>query len=406
MHFAIVSYVFPPSNNIGGRRWAKFSRQLLKKGHKVTVITGLNKSEKDWYIKEFPGIEVLLLPKNNPDWLGGYPKTLWERGLYFFSTKILGSLIKQNIYDRGITWKKQMLNALENVHKNNPIDILVVTGGPFSLLYYGSLFKNKHKEIKYIADFRDPWTWGNLYGIPNLSFTQKNYQELKEYQTIVSSDIVSFSTESIGEYLKNKYPVYTTKLNLLPHAYDQDKFPKEVEETKREGFIYGGAIYSGLEEIFCKLEKILLANIDSTFHWDIYTGTTYPLINENFANGRIKLHKFVPEEELFRRIKKAAVYLVFFPRADKDLISTKFYEIIYTGTPILYIGEEGAVGRFIRENRLGVHILPENMEKELPQYLNGNVPFEKGYFDVSQYTFSKVTDKFLIDLEKMKNNIG
>ena len=197
---------------------------------------------------------------------------------------------------------------------------------------------------------------------------------------------------------------FSSKLNLLPHAYEPDKFPQEIEETKREGFIYGGTIYNGLEDSFFKLERVIKANPGSNFKWDIYTDTIYPIIHDNFANGTTKLHSFVAEEELFKRIKKASAYLVFFPTEYKDLISTKFFEIVFTNTPILYIGDDGTVGRFIRENKLGVHILPENIERDLPQYLNGIVPFEKGYFDVSRYTFSNVTDKFLCDIEAIQLN--
>src|SRR5690606_18257861 len=91
------------------------------------------------------------------------------------------------------------------------------------------------------------------------------------------------------------------------------------------------------------------------------------------------------------------------PETDKDLISTKFFEIIYTETPILYIGEEGDVAKFIRETCVGVHILPANIETELPKYLSGNVPFEHGYFDVSQYSFYTVTKNFLKTIENFKS---
>ncbi|NQY09174.1 MAG: hypothetical protein HRT71_06620 [Flavobacteriales bacterium] len=103
---------------------------------------------------------------------------------------------------------------------------------------------------------------------------------------------------------------------------------------------------------------------------------------------------------MFKRIGNSAAYLVVFNEGDKDLISTKFFEIVYLCTPILFIGADGAVGKFITDNRIGVHILPENIEQELPQYLNGNVPFEKGCFNVDQYTFPVVTDKFLEVLKK------
>ena len=162
-------------------------------------------------------------------------------------------------------------------------------------------------------------------------------------------------------------------------------------------------MYNGIEEYIKCLGEIVKSNPDAGFKWDIYTSSHYPLIDSNFANGKVSIHPLIPENELFQKIVKSAAYLAFFPVTDKDLISTKFFEIIYTQTPIVYIGDEGDVGKFIRENRLGVHILPENMERDLPNYLNGRVPFEIGCFDVNQYTFSTVTQSFLTALKNFKN---
>jgi hypothetical protein len=395
MHFAIVTYTFPPSNEIGGRRWAKFSQNLSRLGHKVTVICAENLGNEKWYSSEFPGIEVKSLPKNYPNWLNGINLTLKQKIFYFFMTRIYSLLTNKNLFDKGFAWKKTMLNALEKVHFKNPIDVLVVTGGPFSLLYYGTIFKRRHNKIKYVADFRDPWTWGTLYGIPKLNQKQKKFQHFSELETLKHADIVAFPTQSMGEFLKKQYMEFSSKLYLLPHAYDPDKFSALNENNERKGFIYGGTIYDGLEQMFVRLEKIIKENSKSEFNWEIYTGTYYPMFDKNFANGKIQKFQFIPEQELFNKIKTSAAYLVFFPESEKDLISTKFYEIIYTQTPIIYIGAEGAVGQFIRENRVGVHILPENMEEELPKYFNQSVPFEWGYFDLSKFNFQKVTQDFL-----------
>lgn len=403
MHFTIVSYTFPPSTEIGGRRWAKFSQHLAKKGHEVTVVCANDLVNREFYEKEFSGIDVRVLPKCYPEWLSGFTKSLREKLLYMVYTRVVSPITKQNLFDRGFAWKKPMLNELEQIHRKKPIDVLVVTGAPFSLLYYGSLFKICHKEIQYVTDLRDPWTWGSYYGMPTLSKSKKKFQELSECKTIEACDMVCYPTENMGDVLKEKYPGFLSKFYLLPHAYDPDKFPNINTKENREGFIYGGTLYDGIEEYIKQLAEIVKANPDSGFKWDIYTGTKYPLINSEFANGSIQKLSFITEEQLFQKISKSAAYLAFFPKTDKDLISTKFFEIIYTQTPIVYIGEEGDVGRFIRENRVGVHILPENMKNELPKYLNGNVPFEKDYFDVLQYTFSSVTDKFLIALKNFKN---
>jgi glycosyltransferase involved in cell wall biosynthesis len=402
MHFAIVSYTFPPSKEIGGRRWAKFSQHLVRMGHEVTVICANDSIDHDLYKKEFPGVQVRVLEKCYPEWLSGFTRSFREKSLYWIYTRMLSPFTKQNFFDRGYAWRRPMLNALENIHLHKPIDVLVVTGAPFSLLYYGAEFKTRHKEIKYVGDLRDPWTWGSYYGMPTLSALKKNFQELSEKKAIEACDMVCYPTQHMGDVLQKKYPSFSSKLYLLPHAFDPDKFPNIIKEEKREGFIYGGSLYPGIEEYIEQLAKIVNANPDSGFKWDIYTGTHYPLIESNFPKGSINMHPLIPEEQLFQKIVSSSAYLAFFPVSDKDLISTKFFEIIYSQTPIVYVGEEGEVSKFIKENRLGVHILPEHMDRDLPTYLNGNVPFESGYFDVMQYTFSVVTEKFLSALKAIE----
>lgn len=404
MHLAIVSYTFPPSKEIGGRRWAKFSKEISKRGYEVTVVCTGDSVNNEWYQKEFPHVDFMLLPKKYPHWLTGYTKSFAEKLLYFFSTRLLAPLTKKNLFDRGFVWQRTMLKALENLHGKRPIDVLVVTGAPYSLLYYGSLFKMRHKEILFVGDLRDPWTWGSYYGFSDLALHKKKYQEKQERITLEFCDAMCYTTQHIGDFLKKKYPEFRSKLHLIPHAYDPDKFMNITTSTKRQGFIYGGSLYPGIENYLRRFANILKANPGCGFKWDIYTGTHYPLINSIFETENVKLHPLIPEEQLFQHIANSAAYLVFFPITDKDLISTKFFEIIRTGTPIVYIGEEGEVGRMVRQNNLGIHILPSDMESQLPKYLNGQVPFKDGSFNISQYSFPAVTESFLKLLEPNTNS--
>jgi hypothetical protein len=82
MHFTIVSYTFPPSKEIGGRRWAKFSKYLLLSGHDVTVVSSDNLIGHKSYEEEFKGIEVVTIPKYYPELLDGYTKSLKEKVIY------------------------------------------------------------------------------------------------------------------------------------------------------------------------------------------------------------------------------------------------------------------------------------------------------------------------------------
>jgi glycosyltransferase involved in cell wall biosynthesis len=399
MHFVIVSYTFPPSKGIGGRRWAKFSQYLKKQGNKVTVITADVGNHADFYTKEFKNIQIIQLPKCYPSWLTGEVTSLVEKFKYRFYTKILAKIDKRNYFDTAFQWESQLIKALGNFYQQSPFDVLVVTGAPFSLMEYGATFKRLHPTVKYVIDFRDPWTWGDYYGIPKMNKRKRVFQEYQEKYAIQNADLVCYPTENMGERLKSLYPNEQGKMSLLPHAYDTEKFKDISFNSERNGFIYGGTLYNGIEAYLTSLSKVLKDYPGSAFKWNIYTGNKLPVFEKLFSEDQVKINGFVPESDLFAKIASSKAYLAFFPETDKDLISTKFFEIIYTGTPILYIGAEGAVARFIRDNRLGVHILPENIIKELPAYLNGNVPFEKDYFDVSQFTFENVTKEFTKTIE-------
>lgn len=403
MHFVIVSYTFPPSKEIGGRRWAKFSKELRNAGLQVSVICSKENDYKESDLKEYAGITINHLPKYYPVWLEGHAKTLFEKIAYKLCVSVLSKFIKNNIFDRGVAWKKPLIATLNKINKSKPIDVLIVSGAPFSLLYYASKFKLENKNVVYIADIRDPWTWGNLFGIPNMSAQKKQFQEYMELTAIKTCDMFVYPTKNMGDFLLQKYKDYTDKFYLLPHAYEPDKFKNIVKTNPKKGFIYGGTLYSAIDDYIKDLEVIVNQNLDTTFNWEIYTSTEYPLISSGFANGRIKVYGLIPETELFQKIANAKAYLAFFPPSDKDLISTKFFEIVYIGTPIIYVGEEGEVARFIRENKLGVHILPKNLMDELPKYIDGEIPVENNSFDVTKYSFTNVTKEFLKILQHKFN---
>ena len=44
----IISYTFPPSSKVGGRRWVKFAKYFVKNNNDVRIITSKNKNESGW----------------------------------------------------------------------------------------------------------------------------------------------------------------------------------------------------------------------------------------------------------------------------------------------------------------------------------------------------------------------
>ena len=75
----LVSYIFPPFPGVGGRRWAKFSRELAKRDYEVFVVATQNpfKTESQWMEDiRHDRIHVEYIPMGFPKDLLIKPKSL------------------------------------------------------------------------------------------------------------------------------------------------------------------------------------------------------------------------------------------------------------------------------------------------------------------------------------------
>jgi glycosyltransferase involved in cell wall biosynthesis len=408
LNIQIVSYTFPPDEGIGGRRWSKMAHYLAEAGHDVSVVCADYGGDTNFFNIRFPGIQVKQLPQCYPSWLSGRSSTLLGKMCYAFTTRILARFGKRNWFDKGLFWKRLLLSHLESVNKEKPIDVLVVSGAPFSTLYYGALFKKAHPGLTYVADFRDPWTWGLGYGMSIITPNQKAEQVRMELEVVQSADMLVCPAEIMVKHLKTVYPQHADKVQLLPHAFDERDF-NQVHKISERGdgrIVYGGTLYDGLHPFFEELSAVLVKHPALVFDWHIFSGSskTYPLSGSVSSVQMVHYHRSVPPTELFCQMAGASWYLVFFPEQYKDFLSTKFYEIFYLGIPVIYVGYDGAVSRFITDHGLGVHILPGEMELKLPALLTEGFkkPVDAKPYDLHRFSFTSVTEVFLKNLEKYK----
>lgn len=173
----IVTYYWPPAGGPGVQRWLKFAKYLPEFGWEPVIYTPENPS--------YPLVDETLT-REVPQDLKIVKTNIWEpyqiaekfsksnkkfKGGQFDVGKNQSFVSKLSIFIRGNFfipdarkfWVKPSIKFLKDYLKENHIDTIVTTGPPHSLHLIGLGLKKELPDLKWIADFRDPWTEISYY---------------------------------------------------------------------------------------------------------------------------------------------------------------------------------------------------------------------------------------------------
>src|SRR5699024_8699546 len=167
----LITYYWPPAGGPGVQRWLKFVSYLPEYDiHPVVYVPdGAAYPIKDMeLIKQIPeNIEVIRQPIKEP---AQWSKKLFSKKTQQLQSGVLPSkrrswvtqmllYIRANFFipDARVTWVKPSVRYLKQYCTEHTIETIITMGPPHSIHLIG---KQLQKEIgvKWLADFRDPWT--------------------------------------------------------------------------------------------------------------------------------------------------------------------------------------------------------------------------------------------------------
>lgn len=411
-HILIISYVFPPFKGIGGRRWGKFAKYLARKGHHIHVVH-CQPAHQDlgspWEMDvQHQLIHTYPLPKNYPSVLSKRPLTsIWDKLTYRYWQRKLSDRTKGNILDKCILWEKNLLSQCRELISKYEIKNIIVTGAPFRLLFFATQLKTQ--GINLVADFRDPWTWADVYGYATLSKERMAYEKYMEKKVVETCDKILSPAPAILQYLRNAYPnVDESRFLRIAHAFDRDDMSGEVQlkvPGKKVRFIYAGSMYGAEEaetyfkELMCAFSNIRekIPELLEQFKFDLYiTGHGIfqyeAMIVEHGLEDKVEFHNPLPASEVFTELMKSDYVLIFIPSINRDFMGTKFSEIFCLGVPVLHVGPKGFVSQFIRQHQTGYSMRVSELEEKLTWVLkerprpNVDHGLIKDLFDIERIT--------------------
>lgn len=415
----LLCHSFPPVPGIGGRRWAKFAKELAHRGHPVHVI----RSEKREGSKEslwsadvdHPLILHHPIRVRYPAIMSQSPITsLADKIHYHVSLWRLKLQTKGNFYDQACLSGNDVLSLATKLIQERGIRHVIATGAPFHYLVFAAQLKSKFPELHLTVDFRDEWTWTHHYGFTYISPTRQEVERNFEAQVIGAADQVITPHQYILDHLRSSYPNKLRNECLLPHTIDPASFPP-LADAPSDGIFrmaYAGSLYhrgeadqymKALFAAFMSLRAQAPEKFAKT-HFDLFVtgGQTEDYVRQCRALGlseQIRFHKPASSAVVLGVLAKADLNPVFIPDDKKDLLVTKFHELFMLRRPILHIGTPGLVSRTLIERRLGASVRVDELATELPRIIMGQRQIEVDLeADHSEYLLSKVTDRLLSEV--------
>lgn len=349
---------FPPETGAPQIRVYEVSKELIKRGHQVEVLTAFPHHPKGVIPEEYRGMFYLFedwdgIPVHR-SWIYPSPKgSFWKRLASYFSFTF---------------------SAFYSIFKSKPTDVIICNSPPLFLGITGYLGA-KIKRAKFVFNVADIWPESavELGILKNKMFIRM--AEWLENFLYKKSWKIATATEGIKEYMirkgKNEKDVF-----LLPNGVNTDTFhpmPKDEELLKEIGienkkvFMYAGTLgyAQGLDSVLKAAALLKEREPDAHFLFvgDGQEREKLLKLKENLKLENVTFYGSVPVSEMPRMFSIADYSIVSLRNIElfKGARPSKIFPAISTGTPVLYCGD-GESAAILEEYQCGKIAPPENPE--------------------------------------------
>ena len=365
----IITYYWPPAGGSGVQRWLKFVKYLRDFNIEPVIYTVDNPSypilDKSLESEIPKGLEILKQPIFEPNSVlsfFGNKKKKESAGFLNPNPTFFGKIvqyIRANYFipDARKFWIKPSVKFLSNYLKNNKIDAIITTGPPHSMHNIGLALKEKF-VIKWISDFRDPWTEIDYFKqLPLTKKAKKKHYQL-EQEVLEKSDMVIV----VGETMRKQFYKHNHNIEVLTNGFDsyENSLTKELDSNfsiTHVGLMNAdrnpAILWEVLHEISNQnidfkndLSIKLIGKIDETVIQDIKV----------FNPKNIVRIPYLEHEEVRKYQASSQVLLLSINRVPsaKGIITGKIFEYLQAKRPILGIGpEDGDAAAILNKTNAG-----------------------------------------------------
>lgn len=371
----LLLYYWPPAGGPGVQRWLGFTRYLVEFGWDITVVVPANAA---YPLEDFslnadihPDLRIVRVPILEPGQLGRWLFPVTNRRI---SSGIISEhdpsltervllRIRANVFvpDARVAWIQPAVRSLKKLMSSEERPILITSGPPHSLHLAGMRLKEMLPEIRWFADFRDPWTGISYHRrLPLGPRAKRRHIEL-ERQVLHKADRILVTSEAtrreFERLARNPIGVFTNGYDINTQGFHpRPEFSwvhvGSLLTERNPGFLW--EVLGNLSETHEIIRRELRLDFWGAVSEEVLSrvrahGLGFALNQRGYA-----AHKDVPEI-----LGTAQILLLI--EADhpgkKEIIPGKLFEYLSSGRPVVAIGpDQWEAGRIVEETDSGYYL--------------------------------------------------
>ncbi len=353
----IITYYWPPAGGPGVQRWLKFVKYLPDFGIQPVVYIPENPTYPivdENLVKEVSDKAIILKHKIfEPYQLASFFSKNKTKKI---SSGIIPNQKKQSFLDKSflwirgnlfipdarVFWVKPSVSFLEKYIQDNNIDTIITSGPPHSLHLIGLELKQK-LNVKWFADFRDPWTTIGYHKSLRLSnYAAKKHKSL-EHQVLNTADTIIVTSKTT----KTEFEAITSKpIAVITNGYDDENVGEQILDSKFSLAHIGSFLSERNPMILWESLVELIKEIpDFKSHLEIkligaVSQEVLETISQFGLNSYLNNLGYVSHAEAIAHQRKSQVLLLIEIDSEdtKSIIPGKLFEYMVSNRPIIAIG--------------------------------------------------------------------
>ena len=252
--------------------------------------------------------------------------------------------------------------------QENNIDTILTSGPPHSLHLIGLKLKEE-LDVKWFADFRDPWTTIGYHKALKLSsYADKKHKQL-ESKVLTNADTIIVTSKTT----KTEFQALTNKpIEVITNGYDLENISKQTLDDKFTMAHIGSFLSDrNPKALWGVLQELVLENEKFAAHFQLkLIGKISQEILESISEFQLDAYcnnlGYVSHTEALEHQRKSQVLLLIEIDSEetKSIIPGKLFEYMVSERPIIAIGpKDSDFAEIITSTNTGVFFTYSEKER-------------------------------------------